>query len=471
MMGRNPSNVQYFFPKLGWNEILKCLNELGITISKEELTKPDEHKDSVRRLLECLAEICTGSAREEWSQPGFAGLNAINYPELHEDSIPHLNSLRAIMKMMEVCEVRDFALKDIVAPTAERLNRQLSGIINFCKFREERLMLLTELNTNRSVLLDSLAQQQEKNEVLNNRLTLLRGQTAEEGEQIVALETDIKDMNARLNELRRKHESLESKIAQDQDTFNKLSAKVEEGKATHDALHNDMQRLSAQVVTSPEKFRKQIIEVGQTLQHEQHDAKVADKKVRELLGWVSSAEDAQSEVGAALEHITDIRGEVEKQKAIITDLDNTKQSVVGFASALSELQQNVAQGGRAAQRAEDKLAALRKTSLNRAEEHQIAADSLHTQLVEAEAFRVQVRTKAEKLETEVRRVDKEVEAEAAVLDAELSEVNVAYHQLERKVVRHLQNFNKALETTALNGEESKALNENVSPTNNIRVVA
>jgi hypothetical protein len=36
----------------------------------------------------------------------------------------------------------------------------------------------------------------------------------------------------------------------------------------------------------------------------------------------------------------------------------------------------------------------------------------------------------------------------------LADIQCAYQKLERKVVRHLQNFQKAMETTAVNGNEN-----------------
>ena len=70
-------------------------------------------------------ELCTGVTREEMSQPAFAGLSALNYPELHEDSIPELAFLRACCKMMAICGISDFGLKDITSPNSKRFRRQL----------------------------------------------------------------------------------------------------------------------------------------------------------------------------------------------------------------------------------------------------------------------------------------------------------------------------------------------------------
>ena len=48
-------------------------------------------------MLEQLTEVCAGISREELNQPAFAGLSVLSYPELHEDSIPHINNFRMSM--------------------------------------------------------------------------------------------------------------------------------------------------------------------------------------------------------------------------------------------------------------------------------------------------------------------------------------------------------------------------------------
>jgi hypothetical protein len=55
------------------------------------------------------------------------------------------------------------------------------------------------------------------------------------------------------------------------------------------------------VVTSPAKFRKQIVDVGQAMQQESQELKLSEKKVREISNWVGNIEEAQVEVDAALE--------------------------------------------------------------------------------------------------------------------------------------------------------------------------
>ncbi len=80
--------------------------------------------------MEFLAELCTGITREEILQPQFNGLQVLNNPELHDESIPNLHAFRAVSQMMKISGITDFSTKDMIAPSAKRMRRQLSG--EFC---------------------------------------------------------------------------------------------------------------------------------------------------------------------------------------------------------------------------------------------------------------------------------------------------------------------------------------------------
>lgn len=403
----------YSFPLLKTDEIVKCLNELGIPVRQEELQDPEKHKDSCRQMLECLAEICTGVTKEELNQVAFAGQDAVRHPELHEESIPKFNHFRACCKMMEICDIPDFSLKDIMNPTAPRLRRQLSGIINFAKFREERLILLAELSTKREGLVAQLGQLREKNDTLNNRLSLLREQTAEESSMIAALENECREVEASINALNQQQNRLKEEANQLREENGELKDALASRYAQQEQLTALRKQLGLQIVTSPEKFRKQIVEVGQNLQNEQRDAKLAEKKLKELTKWLGNVDEAHQEVNAAVEAVQELRAEVDRQKGVIGELETQRQAIAAERAALTELSQRAMQSQRLAARAEEKLTQLRRQTQVRGRDAQAASEDLHRQLIEAEAFRMQVSARVERQQGEVARLEQEMAAEAA----------------------------------------------------------
>jgi len=92
------------------------------------------------------------------------------------------------MRLMGACGVRDFTLKDLMKPEPKRTVRHLSAIINFAKFREERLanyqafMAETDsLNEQKNALEDS-------NEERANRIHAIKQARAADGESVARLQ-------------------------------------------------------------------------------------------------------------------------------------------------------------------------------------------------------------------------------------------------------------------------------------------
>lgn len=139
----------YSWPTLDAESITQCLAELNITMDPQELQKPSSEK--VRLIYEVLLEFLTGVSKEDLEQPNLEAQDALEYPDLHFDSIPEVAFVKALSKLMHNVGVHDFNLKlDLYIPTSQRIIRNLSAIINFAKFREDRLAQYME-HTNEAV--------------------------------------------------------------------------------------------------------------------------------------------------------------------------------------------------------------------------------------------------------------------------------------------------------------------------------
>ena len=315
----------FSFPPIKYPEILQCLHFLHIQATENDLLHPENNRDQYLRMMEQLAEVCTSISRDEMAQPAFLGLAALNYPEMHEESVAFVNTYRACAKMMEICGIGNFTIRDFTTPNAKKLQKQLSGIINFVKFREDRLALWQDLNASRDALVDRLQKAKDKNESSNNRLSLLREQTSEESKIISKLESECKEIEQQISRLNSQQADVREESAELKVRNNDLKESIAARSLQLEECINTRKKLTGQIVSSPEKFRKQITDVAQSLQTEQKDAKTAEKRVRELSVWIGNVEEAQAEVDAALDSIQELRAEVTKQKSVLSELDTVKQ--------------------------------------------------------------------------------------------------------------------------------------------------
>lgn len=306
-------------------------------------------------------------------------------------------------------------------------------------------MLLTDLSSTRDSLIEELSHMREKNNTLNNRLALLREQTSEESKAISDLETECKQIESTIASLNETQQQLKVETIDLKSLNGELKEQIELKSAQLKELEETRVSLSGQIVSSPEKFRRQILEVGQTLQAEQKDGKAAEKKVRELSAWLVNVEDTQNEVNGSLEAIYELRAEVERQKAVMSDVDAQRTTTVASRVALSELDQNVRQLQRHGSRAEEKLQHLHKQVTQRGAESQRCVEDLHQNLMEAEAFRVQVASRVERQEGEAARLEQELAAEEVQQQAEVNDLVASYKRLERVVTGHMTDLQNVLQ--------------------------
>lgn len=184
--------------------------------------------------------------------------------------------------------------------------------------------MLQDVNAATSELAAKLKGLDAENEALNKKVVVLREQSkndelviAEKEAECREIEDQISDLNYQQAEIKEECKQLKAYNNELKDTLAQQNIEVEE-------LTILKKQLQAQVVNSPERFKKQIVDVSLALQQEQKDVKAAEKKLKELTGWLTAVDVVQAEVDDALEAINSIRSEVEKQKQIIAEVEATK---------------------------------------------------------------------------------------------------------------------------------------------------
>ena len=205
---------EFVFPIMSVEEILQCLSALDMKVSEEQFKNISSDKHLYRMILENFCDICTGVTRDEMAQPAFSGLQALNHPDLHDESIPFVNSFRAVGKMMKVSGISNFSMRDYLNPDYKRFRKQLSGIINFAKFREERFTMLQDSIDSRETLIQGLNETKEENEKLTSTLSEVREANESEEQVIVKVEEEVNGIEADISRLNNKQAEIREEISE-----------------------------------------------------------------------------------------------------------------------------------------------------------------------------------------------------------------------------------------------------------------
>jgi len=426
------------------NDIISCLTEVGIKVKAEDLVQPEEKKENIKRIFEQLAEICLGVNRDEMSQPTFAGLQAMNYPELHEDSIPQINCFRILQQLFQRYGIKDFCLNDITSPSPRRLRIQLSYAVNFLKYREERLEALAEYDNQRAALNTQLTKAQNQRGDVEKAVVLKQQKVDEQAETVSRMDTEARDMEAKISELNVQQAEIREVSSSMKSRNNELKDSLASKQLQLEELLAQKRVLQGQIVSSPEKLKKQLDNTSSSLQSQNTEIKSCERKLKELNAWNECVGNATYDVTLAKEAIDGLAGELAKNKQAGAAIATKDQTLGTHREVLKTLQQNSLQMSRKVARHEEKNTNLKQQAEARAQEATGTMDRLQADIIAATNVKSDVHKKGETLENEVQTMKKLVESERQVQEQEIGDIKESYQRMETVVVNHLKNLRQAV---------------------------
>eukprot|EP00958_Prasinococcus_capsulatus_P007104 scaffold659_cov329-Prasinococcus_capsulatus_cf.AAC.13 len=303
-----PAMTTYSFPILNNNEILLCLHELEVNFSEDHLMKPNE--ESVRPMYSSLVQMLVGVSREELQQPVFGAIDALEFPELHDDSIGTLAFGRALCRLMEAAGVADFSLHDISKPDPQRLRRHLSALINFAKFREEKLSMYQELQENADVANEKRSELDQQNAKLKAELRRLEEAQQKEAAEVASVEAQCGTLTQQISDLNGEQNTIQEDVRQMKAKTTELSDTLANTKFALVNAHQEAERLQTQIVQSPDKLAALVRSLEENALREKKLTEDAEASSKELLNRLDVVRRVRSPHGPLLgeSHPYDLHG-------------------------------------------------------------------------------------------------------------------------------------------------------------------
>jgi kinetochore protein Nuf2 len=402
----------------------------------------------LQRVYEKLVECTVGTTREEMAQPVFAGLQALNYGELHDESIPELAFFRACAKMMEVSCVTDFSLKDMLHPTKARLRRHLSAVINFCKFREDRMKLYNDLASKKEQAQHAVDVLQNDQERLERELQALKDQTEEEAQEIEEVESecrlmegDIGSLNSQQAAIRQESTELKRQGNDLKDRISSLALDLKEA-----ALLRE--RLLGQIVNSPTRIRREMADQQAALEAEKSEALDFVRSAQQKELCCENVAKAHADVQKAVTSIEEVAAELSKQRDALKEVKVTQKTVEDNRAKSSALRAETASLQRQLQRWDEKLAHLRKQARAKIDQAGQVMVGMQTELQAVERERSDGLSKAEAAEAEAMRLGQTLTAQQEQARAEREDMMDSFRGLEAAILSHSKSLRAAVSNGA-----------------------
>ncbi|KAJ3158960.1 kinetochore-associated Ndc80 complex subunit nuf2 [Geranomyces michiganensis] len=342
------------FPILKPSELVRCMADLGIPFSEEDVSKPNTQR--LLGIYEHFTKLILGVSRASFAVPSFSVQQAMEYPELHQDALNFMGFYQQIRKLMkEVC-VQDFSMRDLLRPEPPRVRRCLSGLVNFAKFREQRIdTFQRSKEKHRTTLLD-IAKMDQENRELSERVNKLRLERAEQEPAVRDLRERNSKMEADLRELQRQQTALTANV----DRQKKEKAELSESLMSIMNLKQDCVRIKSRIVHSPEKLKASIAEMSDSLTSDKAAVVQTEKRARELQAKIDMMSSIEQDIRGCLNLMAECEAEKKKAEAASAKVVVDKENLEKRRADSNELDFREEQLKRQLNGAHDKIARLER---------------------------------------------------------------------------------------------------------------
>ncbi|KAG6577929.1 kinetochore protein nuf2 [Phytophthora cinnamomi] len=419
----------YSFPLLKPREIFACLREMRVPVSEDEIRACDA--GAVRKVLEAFIESTMGVTREDMAQIAFPGLPTLSFPELHAESVPELTFYRTAQRLLAACGVDDFGLRDVLRPTPKRVRRQLSALINFAKFREERLAAFAEVTRQTDELLQHKKALQDENAALQRELDQLLDEQRTEEPARRQLQDEVAQLEGEINVLNRQQSVLHYETDEMKAARTKMEDDVASARFNKLEAEQEIERLKGQIVTSPDRVKGELKVIAENLDRAKEDLRELEEKQDSVLAFIGVYERAEKELARTLALLNEIEQEMKACK-------EAKHQVKNTIKRINELQYRTAETITRRQRLE-KVVELKKRELERyiaesrmkEEGASNALRSAREELSKLESVHYEARQRITQNTDASRKVELKMKEDEAQFQKELKDLEQMYSRLQQ----------------------------------------
>mmetsp|Transcript_13300 Transcript_13300/g.17332 ORF Transcript_13300/g.17332 Transcript_13300/m.17332 type:complete len:412 (-) Transcript_13300:910-2145(-) len=370
----------FSFPMLSNDEILACMEELQISMDPKDLEKPSAV--SVRHVYEALCEVCIGITKEEINSGPLGAEETENlmteleveFPELHGDSIPQLRFLSAVSRLMSASGVHDTRLWDIVKPEAKRFKRNMSAVINFAKFREERLMKFQELSEKTEELFEIREQSELENHKITEEINRLKLDREKEKPQIERLQKECQQLEDEINDFNKQQSKLKYEVGNLKEKRSQLRDQLASIEFQKLNTRQESERIQKNIVKSPERIKRELRTEQRQLEKSREENAAIKENLRSLQSKLEHIEKSESDISSVYQLIEDIEQEFVKCKSASKEQKKMSAAIKAHASLTKQLLSTKKEMEKQLQIMNDRVARLKKqrdikkTTLNQEEE-------------------------------------------------------------------------------------------------------
>lgn len=411
------------------------------------MLEPAKHKDAVRNLFILLIDATMGIQEQELFTPApeaLARRAELPYPEMHEESLGELKFIKTCIRLMSICGISDFGIKDLFNPCSKRLRRHLSAAINFLRFMEDKAPLYAELNKERQTNVQALNLAKEEHITLKAQLDQAQQEheqdwlaTQEAEKECAEIELEITRQNKLQASIRQENNTLKKIINDLMDKIATTTLALQETKA-------EEQKMMSQVVKSPDRLKRDLKDVTVALESLKKETAKEERKITLTKKKIDNLARAKVELLKALEKLEELQMETTKLHELEEEVQAVRKRLSTSAKETNELIEQAEDMQRHITRTEEKIAHQRKQHAVKMEAAHEALETAQKELLNVEKERREGMSRVNAAEAASLALEARIAQDREMHRADLLNMWNEYKTLERFMLQKDSEIMKAI---------------------------
>lgn len=265
----------FAFKLMAPKDIVHVLGMVGVhpAMVPENIEKPNIETAST--MIQALAEFAYDMDIQQVKARAPEIQSVGHYIEIFDEAMDVIAVFKLARQLAFINRVEDFNLKDMWEPQAKRLRAILSGMINFCRYKESQTNVITTMKQEVQALDSVRLELVDKANALGNELAEAQAQHSAELQDMWVAENELQESQGIVDKLQKQKQTAD-RLQETADT--KLAASKErlsDSERRAEQLRDHIAALQEQVAESPEGLEQEAQELQRSIR--QQKARVEEK--------------------------------------------------------------------------------------------------------------------------------------------------------------------------------------------------
>lgn len=452
--------TKYKFPILSTKELVSLYNTMGFDITESILVKPNSPfmKAFMEQVLDKFLYISPYLLKEKVSKMEQdsdqvsddsndlnSNLNEYNRGKANESyrndtrqSINIVAMQRIMYKFLCDCGVEDFSIRDVIKPELERLRIILSALINYARFREERMGDLDELMDTNDQMLEEYKESIRKHrelevqiEEVNLRLQSQQYTLDELYAKNEPLEDELRRLKGILKDISETHERCKSERQS-------LIRQLEEQRNLHKEAEKDLEQIRPYIKESPESVKELIKKMKESELREVGSLEKSEQQLRNVNVSLDSFHVILQELSLLESLMEEIIAEADKNRMSENKLKSLKNELLTTTDNVKELERSIKQKEKQLIHNEEKLEALQNIYKDKIKSLEDKMNSKMIKFSDIKSKRNIEDVELSAKESQVKDWEHKMSQLQRQFDSECKEANFEFEKLNSKVTLYMK---------------------------------